>query len=548
MAVMWPRMLPPWVRQDPRRKAECEVYDKLELVLGDGWSVYYSRPWWGINARGGEIDGEADFVVANADSGVLFIEVKGGLVRHDPMTGRWTSRDRLGITHYIKDPVQQAMKSKHELLKKFRVNPAWPADRVRLRHGVILPDSEPEGNGLVAGYEQALFCFSTGLRDRFLTWLSGRLTIYTDREHDTERGPGTNGITAIDETIAAPARLKVALHRQLESDIAKQDMLLTGAQLQAILFIDAHSRVVVEGGAGTGKTLVAAELAVRYARERRSTLLCCLSEALAWSLKSRIGNQSNLNVMTLAEVRSAAFQNRLGPFSAVIVDEAQDVDWMEWDLLEGCVRKGGVLRVFFDSNQAVYRARNDLETRLQAEGVSLQLNLRNTKRIAAVTEPLYRGPLIQCAGAEGGLPLVIEVSAEDGINQVLTIVRELVSGQSLAPGDVAVLVPDATAVEKIRSELSRAGLKTTDALTRTPGALIIETVARFKGLESLAVVLFVDRMCANNAELAYVGVSRARALLVVIGMLAQTKLGNALVTGGSEQVAGSGEQSNSEPP
>jgi hypothetical protein len=536
MAVMWPRMLPPWVRQDPRRKAECEVYDKLELVLADGWSVYYSRPWWGINARGGEIDGEADFVVAHADAGVLFIEVKGGLVRHDPTTSRWTSRDRLGITHNIKDPVQQAMKSKHELLKKFRANPAWPTDRVRLRHGVILPDSEPEDSGLVAGYEQELFCFSTVLRDRFLTWLSGRLASHADREHDTERGPGMSGIAAIDETIAAPARLKVPLHRELESDIARQDILLTGAQLQAILFIDAHSRVVVEGGAGTGKTLVAAELAVRYAQEGRGTLLCCLSEALAWSLKSRIGNQSNLQVMTFSEARMAASQSRLGRFLAVIVDEAQDVDWTEWDLVEGCVEEGGVLRVFFDSNQAVYRARDDLETRLQANGVSLRLNLRNTKRIAAVTEPLYRGPLIQCAGAEGGLPLVIESSAEEGINRVLTIVRELVSGQSLAPGDVAVLAPDAKAVEKIRSELSRMGLKATDALTRASGAVIVETVARFKGLESLAVVLFADRMCANNAELAYVGVSRARALLVVIGMLAHTKLGNALVTGGSEQV------------
>lgn len=536
MAVMWPRTLPAWVRQDPRRSAECEVYDKLELVLGDGWSVYYSRPWWGISARGGEIDGEADFVVAHADAGVLFIEVKGGLVRHDPTTGRWTSRDRLGITHNIKDPVQQAMTSKHQLLKKFRLSAAWPADRVRLRHGVILPDSEPEDSGLVAGYEQDLFCFSTSLRDRLFTWVKGRLTSHADREHDIERGPGKGGIASIDETIAAPARLKVPLHRELESDVAMQDALLTGAQLQAILFIDAHPRVVVEGGAGTGKTLVAAELAVRYAQNGRSTLLCCLSEALALSLKGRIGGQDNLKVLTLAEMRRSAPRSLLASYSAVIVDEGQDVDWAEWDLVEGCVQAGGVLRVFFDSNQAVYRARDDLETRLQAEGVPLRLNLRNTKRIAAVTEPLYRGPLIECAGAEGGLPLVVETSAAEGGSRVLSIVRELISGQSLAPADVAVLAPDAKAVETIRFELSRIGLKATDALTRTPGAVIVETVARFKGLESLAVVLLVDRTCANNAELAYVGVSRARALLVVVGMLAQTKLGDALTRGGSEQL------------
>lgn len=536
MAVMWPRTLPAWVRQDPRRSAECEVYDKLELVLGDGWSVYYSRPWWGISARGGEVDGEADFVLAHADAGVLFIEVKGGLVRHDPTTGRWTSRDRLGITHNIKDPVQQAMKSKHELLKKFRLSAAWPAHRVRLRHGVILSDSEPEDSGLIAGYEQELFCFSTALRDRLFTWVKGRLASHADREQDIERGPGKSGIAAIEETIAAPARLKVPLHRELESDVAQQDALLTGAQLQAILFIDAHPRVVIEGGAGTGKTLVAAELSVRYAQDGRSTLLCCLSEALASSLKGRIAGQNNLKVLTLAEMRRAASQRLLGSYRAVVVDEGQDVDWAEWDLVEACVQAGGVLRVFFDSNQAVYRARDDLETRLQAEGVPLRLNLRNTKRIAAVTEPLYRGPLIQCAGAMGGLPLVVETSVAEGAERVLTTVHELVSGQSLAPGDVAVLASDDKAVETIRTGLSRIGHKATDALTRTPGAVIVETVARFKGLESLAVVLFADRTCANNPELAYVGVSRARALLIVIGMLTNTKLGSALRSGGCDQV------------
>jgi hypothetical protein len=214
------------------------------------------------------------------------------------------------------------------------------------------------------------------------------------------------------------------------------------------------------------------------------------------------------------------------------------VDWADWDLVEERLVPGGLLRVLFDSNQAVYRARDDLETRLLAKGVPLQLNLRNTKRIAAVTEPLYRGPLIQCAGAEGRLPLMLEVQAAEAPGGVVTTVQELVERQSLAPSDVAVLVPDAKAAADIKSRLLTARLKATDALTRAPGAVVVETIARFKGLEALAVIVLADRLCANNSELAYVAVSRARALLVVIGPILGTQLEKALLEGGCEQIKG----------
>lgn len=528
MAVMWPRRLPEWVIQDPRRASECEVFRKLDLVLDDEWSVYYSRPWWGLSKTGGEIDGEADFVVAHPDRGVLFLEVKGGRVSHDPMTSKWTSRDRMGVPHTIKDPMQQAVKSKHELLRKFQLVSGWPSQRVRLRHGVIFPDSQPESDNLVGGYEQELFCFATDLRDRLRSWVVQRLASHASDWHDREVGPGVDGIAVIDSVIAAPACLKVPLHRKLEGDVGQQDSLMTGAQLQAITFIDAIPRVVVEGGAGTGKTVIACELAVRYSEVGRSVILCCLSEALAVSLGRRVGNRPNLEIMTISQMRSARSTGRLRQFNSVIIDEGQDVDWVDWDLVEECLVPGGFLRVFFDSNQALYRARDNLESRLQATGIALQLNLRNTQRIALVTESLYTGPLIHCVGPEGCLPLQLEVEAEKALEQVVAAVKELVEVQLLAPADVAVLVPDAKGATDIKRSLLAAGLKATDALTRTPGSVVVETVAHFKGLESLAVVVLADRLSANNPELSYVGVSRGRALLIVIGPVTGTLLGKAL--------------------
>ncbi len=537
MAVMWPRVLPSWVLQDPRRSAECRVYEKLAQELDDSWSVYYSRPWWGISPTGGEIDGEADFVVAHPEQGVLFLEVKGGLVRFEPKTSIWTSTDRLKVTHKIKDPVQQAVKSKHELLKKFQARPSWPRHRVRLRHGVILPDSEPVDGNLIAGFEQELFCFATELRDRCGRWVNRRLASHGEVRFDNETGPGGAGVSAIDQVIAAPARLAVPLHRELGADVAQQDMLLTGAQMQAVVFIEGYSRVVVEGGAGTGKTIVACELAMRYSRAGRSTLLCCLSEALAASLKQRVGLRPRLEVRTLAELRATAGNDTHAPFDAVIVDEGQDIDWADWEMVERCVASGGLLRVLFDSNQAIYRARADLETRLQAQGISLALNLRNTQRIAAVTEPLYRGPLIQCTGSEGRPAVLLEGPPEQSRERVVATVTELIRGSSaLLPADIAVLVPDEKAAKDIRSRLLAAKVKVSDAVTRAPESVVVETIMRFKGLEAVTVVVLADRICANSGELSYVGVSRARALLVVVGPVTGTLLGRALVAGQCELI------------
>ena len=418
-------------------------------------------------------------------------------------------------------------------MKKFEKAPGWPSQRVRLRHGAVFPDSQPEGRGLIGGYEQELICFSKQLRDGFDTWIAERLNSRSEPDRDKEIGPGSGGLAAVETVVASPVRMRVPLHRQVESEVAQQDALLTGAQLQAIAFIDAFPRIVVEGGAGTGKTIVAGELAVRYASAGRTVLLCCLSEALAASLIRRIGPIPRLEVTTLRAIRIGC-DGRKGCYEAVIVDEGQDVDWSDWDLIESFISSGGLLRVFYDSNQAVYRARDDLEARLQARGISLVLNLRNTRRIAAVTEPLYRGPLIRCEGSEGAMPLLVEAQAGK-VHAVARVIRGLVVDESMAPADVAVLVPDDGAAAEVRELLIAAGFKVCSAHERSSGCVVVETIARFKGLEALAVVLLADRITGNNPELCYVGVSRARALLVVVGPVGGTLLGRAMIEGGAEK-------------
>lgn len=173
---MWPTKLPAQVRNDRYRHAEVVIYDLLRESLSPAWTVFYSRPWLGLTASGGERDGECDFLVAHPDRGVLAIEVKGGGITFDPSTDAWQSVDRDGIRHIIRNPVDQARTAKHQLLKKLRMQRGWHNDRfVRFRHGVIFPNAQSPPGHLGADRPRQLFCCRPELPG-IATWVEQRLS------------------------------------------------------------------------------------------------------------------------------------------------------------------------------------------------------------------------------------------------------------------------------------------------------------------------------------------------------------------------------------
>jgi hypothetical protein len=94
---------------------------------------------------------------------------------------------------------------------------------------------------------------------------------------------------------------------------------------------------------------------------------------------------------------------------------------------------------------------------------------------------------------------------------------------------IAVLVPSGAIREDILGILMRKRIPACDSIRGTGHEVIVESVARFKGLESEIVILLTDRILAKNQELSYVAVSRARSRLYVYGAIDKTTLGNSLL-------------------
>lgn len=565
MARMWPEVLPLWVSSDPRRSTEVEVFGRLRDKLTDAWEVFYSRPWWGINAKGGEIDGEADFILAHPDKGFLFLEVKGGRVKFDPATSQWTSKDRNGITHNIKDPINQALVCKHRYIVRLKKTLGWPNGYIRFRHGAVLPDSSENGaeNLTIGGYERSLFCLSGEFEDFFAAWIEERLAIHASESSSAECPPGTVAVDILRTLVADPTKLHVPLRRILDAEGAQLENLVTGQQLHLITLLDNFPVAVIEGGAGTGKTLLALEMAVRSAESGKRVCLTCYNNPIAEWMKERIADYPLITAGTFHSIcgkivsssgmachgHSKEFYDHELPLAAlsvlekkesarwdvVLVDEGQDFleDW--WQVVEHMFpdKNSAVIRVFYDSNQSLYRKSSDIALMLSAQSFPLRHNLRNTKAISRITDSLYKGPQIFAVGPDGESPKVFGLNYSDSCNAARDLVVRFVREENVVLGEIAVLMSGEAEASKFRSDLESLQIRSVAADRLNRDAITVDTIKRFKGLESLIVVLVINSYMAKDLETAYVAVSRAKTRLYIFGSITGTLLEKALIEGGA---------------
>lgn len=544
MAKMYPQPLPSDILDNPYREAEVEVYDRLLRQLPDEYVCYYSRPWLGLHPNGEEKDGEADFVVAHPAMGFLTIEVKGGTVRREEVTERWTSTNRLGITNKIKDPVKQAHDSKYELLKKLKQQQGWRRGFVTARYGVILTDSAKPEADLGPGMPLKIFLFGEELK-YLREWIDSRLAAAGDGGDRPGLGLGEDGMRALHEMLAGRIELRPSLARGLRSD-HRQIERLTSEQIDILDMFEESKRMAIAGGAGTGKTILAMEKAARLAESGSRTLLACYNAPLGRHIQritadvpnlqagsfhaicDRIRREAGITITGEGENFYAKLPGALEVamlahpelrFDAIIIDEGQDFKDEWFALLEKCLidAGSGAFYVFYDDNQRLYDRGGRAMAKIPTSPVHLVRNFRNTRSIHNAAKKWYAGRTTRAIGPEGTpVHWVPTDEGQDLTASVEEVIGDLVTMHGLRPEDIAVLTPKQPRGHSILSNDRVAGFDVTDANSREVGRLIFDSVRRFKGLESPAIVL-IDADEIIDTEMAYVGLSRASVYLAIIG-------------------------------
>ena len=179
-------------------------------------------------------------------------------------------------------------------------------------------------------------------------------------------------------------------------------------------------------------------------------------------------------------------------------------------------REGAILYVFHDDNQKLYRRSSEFPAGLFE--ISLRDNLRNTRRISALTEHFYQGTPMRALGPEG--QDVDRIAIQDGSQierEVSRALHHLIKDNGVAPADIAVLMGSGRACPLRKGQRIGAFETTTDQAAEL-SKVLLETVRRFKGHERPVVVLTAidDLTAEEEAALLYCGLSRARVHLVIV--------------------------------
>ncbi|MBI3959018.1 MAG: ATP-binding domain-containing protein [Chloroflexi bacterium] len=561
MAHLYPERLPESTLQDSLRSAERRVYDALGS-LPDPFTVFYSVAWLSRSATNA-YDGEADFVVAHPDWGLLVLEVKGGSIGYDAARSAWTSTDRNGAVHTIKDPAGQARTGKHTLHRGLQALPGWNNRWLTLGHAVVFPDVDTGTQSLRLDLPAQIVIDRSGLEQ--IGERIERAFVYFQGEDGQPGALGEDRLRLVTGLLARSFQMRTPLSAELAYE-DERIIELTEQQMNILNFLANHRRAAIQGCAGSGKTMLAVEKARRLAEQGFDVLLTCFNVALAQHLA--IAMPRNVTVLHFhglcealineAEVRAIRPQNanlyyneflpnrlldaieELGPqYDAIVVDEGQDFMDEWWLGLSALLHddKEGIFYIFFDDNQNLYRNRDRLPGLIDQAPFALSENCRNTTGIHKLVARFHpQGASIRCRAPQGREPEWIAYDSDGAMLKALQQrLHQLINEEGIASSDLVVLTPKAEDRSKLSEGLNLGNFRLTRKEPSRPTDIAVRTVHAFKGLDRRVVILAeVDPWASRElATVLYVGCSRARTHLLILHnrRLDPVSVGKEILTG-----------------
>lgn len=531
-------------------KSEQKVYKALYAQLPNDWLVVHSlefiKQTSKYNSHG---DREADFVVFAPQYGVLVIEVKGGGIEYDEQIRQWYSIDRYKERHEIKNPLGQAKDAKYEI----RNHLAQRGKRnILIAHGALFPDisnvntlSNPAISNEILGGNDKLIDLKTWIISIFNYW-GGEQPNYNPLE--------ISGVNLANQLYGKQVTILQSLASIIEEEI-EQQIILTNQQKNILRQLKKRREAIIEGGAGTGKTVLALDHAQTLAKQKLKVLLLCYNQKLANTLKEKSQGIDNLHSMSfhqfckwridqvkndtnkdLLEESKINYPNEdkfdvwmpdaltesydISPikYNVIIIDEGQDFKDEYWLAIEELRDRDNdtKLYIFQDGNQAIYTSTNELP--INNEPLLLLDNCRNTKPIHDLAYQYYKGEEVEAPNIKGEeTSFIVENSIDKQAQIIDKKIAQLVNEEGINPKDLAVIVMDDfyEAEKLLRNTRNKKIWAFKEFSPQTK--VLVETAKRFKGLEANIIFLWILDSSQMDEKLLYVSISRARFRLFIIG-------------------------------
>jgi len=229
------------------------------------------------------------------------------------------------------------------------------------------------------------------------------------------------------------------------SDSEKKLFKITSEQLEILSSIELNEQCMCQGGAGTGKTLMAIEIAKIKKNEGKRVAFVCRNKQFANYVQSVLF-QSGITIICTDQINSEVKLN----FEVVVVDEGQDcmtfnqIDMID-SILEGGLENGSCYWFMDSNNQShFYRDYDPIcnEFFKKYSKFHLSTNCRNTLPIVKVTRALTGGdcgkPVIEAPGLTPEV-LVGNSPQEQALQLSVCLGELLEEGGGLQPSDITIL-------------------------------------------------------------------------------------------------------------
>lgn len=542
--------IPPYMGEEIKSNAEKKMYDVLQKLNMKNAYVLHSL---GLPKHQSKIYGEIDFVVV-CDRGVACLEIKGGRV--ECRDGKWFFKDRYGVEREKPEgPFAQVtgnMFSLRDVLKKKFQNNKHTKNLLTAC-GVVFPDIEFKSVS-----QEIISEVVYDNRTEDITGYMNRVFDYWEkRQHRQPSRLSPGDIRDIVQFLRGDFVFIPTLSDRL-NNVEKRLVRLTSEQAQLMQALSLNKHLLIEGNAGTGKTLLAVDFAKKKAASGKKVLFLTYNKNLANNVIRQVDTIENLKVINIhalfgeyvavdvkkmqenpnvyfSEILPEIFYEYLSELSdeelekikydLIIMDEGQDIlKPLYLYSLDTLLRGGfanGDWAVFYDEKQNIYNPDyNDGMEILHGYNCTefkLFVNCRNTVQIGTYSSKISGIDLGEFIRENGEEVQNISYEDDDDFKKKITGILKNLRKEKVDIRDVVFLAPK----KYKNSKVAQAGIEVNeigDNFDSSKELPVYATIQGFKGLDSKIVILTdVEYIRKENlSSFLYIAGTRARTLLYIV--------------------------------
>ncbi len=374
-------------------KGEKLVYESLHRQLPNDNLVFYSKNLTEKNRFGVAKDREIDFIIFIPLQGILVIEVKGGSILRK--NGIWFQN---GIE--IGSPITQVRDNAYTLKRKLSNHNIMM--NIPIAYALWFPEVKGNSGWKAAKDEIEFILFQEDLINPLPKILGAIKSIGSHLPH----------INHIDKLLKDNLCIdlgQVVLTTKANGNVEEKIIELTENQLKVIDFIENENNAVIQGGAGTGKSIIVVQLAIKEKIKGKKVLILVYNSLIRQFLETAVTEHDEIIVKSFdslfnffglekssvndrnanMKIMASYFDDLEDPlpFDSILIDEAQDFSREFIENLFNHVTIYGENKVsffcFFDANQAIQvDSEKDFSWKNRFENIiNLRVNCRNTKPI-----------------------------------------------------------------------------------------------------------------------------------------------------------------------